>query len=169
MSHRLPFLPKLAVLAVALFGLLVVASAAEQARFALMARRADAVVVGYVEKEGSTARSETTQIHGKGLETRLVTDKFRGQAPVFRFTVAGEAVEFSGLVHQVGAPYPIGTQLTVLYDPLFPRNAELEEDAQGWAGVLASAFFGAVVLGGAVLVMIVFGGWSRYFPNFRLR
>jgi len=28
--------------------------------------------------------------------------------------------------------------------------------------------FDSICVGGALLVMIVFGGWGRYFPNFRL-
>lgn len=169
MAAHLPFLPKLAVLAMGLLGALMIVSALEQARFTVMARRAEAVVVRYVAKEGSSPRTERVQVQGKPIESRIVSGTFLGQAPVLRFTAGDQAVETEGLAHQVDAPFPIGTSLTVLYDPLFPRNAQLEEDAQGWGGVVASAFMGAVVLGGALLVMIVFGGWDRYFPNFKLR
>jgi hypothetical protein len=52
---------------------------------------------------------------------------------------------------------------------LSPRYAFIVDEAPGWGGVLGSAMTGLVALGLALLTMIVFGGWARHFPNFRLR
>ncbi len=150
------------------FGLVMLVSALLEARFVLMARPAQAVVVRHVAREGSSVRSETVKLSGRAPESRIVSDRYVGQAAVLQFEVGGRKVEFEGQVHGVDSPYPVGSRLEIVYDPWNLEHAVVADEAPGWAGVLGGAFFGSIVAGGGLLAMIAFGGWKRYFPNFRL-
>ena len=166
--NRLGLVHRIVVGLMAVFGVLVLGGAVSQVRFVLMARRTDATVARHVAKEGSTSHSERSRKADGTYEDRIVSRRFMGQAPVLRFVVDDHVVEFEGVAHAVDPQYPVGSRVTVVYDPLRPEYAFIEEDAPGWAGVVGSTLFGLVFVGGALLVMIVFGGWGRYFPRLRI-
>ena len=154
--------------AVGILGLLMIVSALLEARFALMSRSTTAVVVRLAALEGTTARSEQVRIQGRPIETRLVSDRYLGEAPVLEFEVDGRKVEFFGQVQGTTSSYPIGARVEIIYDPWNPERALIAAEAAPWAGVLGGAFFGAVLVFVALAALVVFGGWGRYFPSFRL-
>jgi hypothetical protein len=160
---------KLVAGAMAIFGLLTFLAAMDLARFVVMAQPAAGVVVGHGLGTGYTQREVVEQPVGQPIRRRTIFSSYVGEVALVEFAVNGEKVVTEARVDGVKSRYQVGARFDVLYDPWSPRYAFIVDEAPGWGGVLGSAMTGLVALGLALLTMIVFGGWARHFPNFRLR
>jgi hypothetical protein len=153
----------------ALFGVVLVWGALEDVWFAATRRTGQATVVRYVQERRSEPVRQTVRLADGRSETRSTSRSFEVMSPVLEYTVDGRRMEFTATGSSMEKRYPIGAAVPIHYGRFDAGRAAITYDDWSLASAIPSFVAGAVVLGMALGVMVLFGGWhvhwNRWFPR----